>query len=207
MNALLFGFFLCLAQALGDCAAFYCSTIMSKDVKDVLFINFWYLMMSNVVSLIMMAIFERDILSLPTKTIDIVYVVVHGLASGLGHLAWYALISFVSFIAITLFVNAEILMKILCQYAIFPHLQPIQRGLFDFIGAIIITIALIIPPVGDLWQYRTDKNNEQQEDSETVPLAKNLEEAECPNYLNGKDQNKTQSENEENTPLGKNFEQ
>ncbi len=205
MSALLFGFLLCFVQAIGDCAALYCSSIMSKEVQDVLYINFWYLVMSNVVSIILMVIFEGDILALPTKSTDIIYVVVHGIASGLAHLALYALISFLSFIAITLFINAEILMKILCQYVMFPQLQPIQGGVFDLIGAIIIAIALVIPPLGELWEYRKDQENEHSEKSEYTPLAKNIGEAECEKYLDEKDQNNEMLENIEKTPLIENY--
>ncbi len=208
MSALLFGFLLCFAQAIGDCAALYCSSLMSKEVKDVLFINFWYLVMSNVVSFIMMAIFERDILALPTKSIDIVCIVVHGMSSGLAHLAFYALISFLSVIAITLFTNAEILIKIACQYIIFPQLQPIQGSVFDLIGAIIIAIALVIPPLGELWEYRKDQENDHSEKSEYTPLAKNLdEEKESHNYLCEKDRDEDLLENLEKTPLTKSFQE
>ena len=172
IQGLIYGMFLCAANGISSCIAMYCSTKMKDQVEDVLIFNFWYNLVSIIISGTMMLTVEWHHLTIPTRLDDIIYTVIHALTTASGQLLWFALISFISFLAITMFVNAETIVKILCQYFIFPELQPIKGGLFDFIGAIIITIGLIIPSVPELWQlYRGDKKSEKSKDSESTPLA------------------------------------
>ncbi len=174
IQGLIYGLFLCAANGIFSCIAMYCSTKMKDHVEDVLIFNFWYNLVSIIISGTMMLTVEWHHLTIPTKLDDIIYTVIHALTTASGQLLWFALISFISFLAITMFVNGETIVKILCQYFIFPELQPIKGGLFDFVGAIIITIGLIIPSVPELWQlYRRDKASDKSEDSESTPLANN----------------------------------
>ena len=176
MNGLIYGLFLCAANALCDCIGYYCSIRMKDQVDDVLIINFWYFNMSVVFSLTMALTVEWNKLTVPTKLNDIIYLTAHALTTGGGTLVWFSLISFISYLAITLLLNAEIPVKILCQYLIFPQLQPIKGSSFDFSGAIIVTIGLIIPPVAEIWKYRRDKKTRESEESESVPLTKKADE-------------------------------
>ncbi len=177
IGGVLYGLALCSANAIFASIGICCSALMKDHVEDALIANFWYDGCSMILSGIMMVIIEWHSMALPTQLDDTIYIVIHALTSGGGHLLWYALISFMSYLAISLFVNAEIPAKILCQYLIFPQLQPIRGSLFDFIGAIIITIGLFIPPVAELWQlYRKEENDGLSEDSETSRLTKDLAE-------------------------------
>ncbi len=168
INTLLYGFLLCALNGMCDCVAFYCSTIMKDQVDHVLVVNFWYIVMSSLFSLIMMLVLEYERLTLPSQWDDITFVTLHALTTGVGHLLWFAWIEFLSFIAIALIMNAEIPLKILCQYFLFPQLQPIKGGIFDFTGAIIITLGLVFPPISDLLQKRQDTNKDKS--SEQIPL-------------------------------------
>ena len=168
IETLLFGFLLCALNGMCDCVAFYCSAVMKDHVDHVLVVNFWYIVMSSLFSLIMMLALEYEKLTLPSQWDDIAFVTVHAITTGAGHLVWFAWIEFLSFIAIALFMNVEIPLKILCQYFLFPQLQPIQGGMFDFAGAIIITLGLIFPPISDFLQNRQQENKDKS--PEQTPL-------------------------------------
>ncbi len=173
-RTLLFGFALCASNGLLDCIAMYCSTLIKKHVDDVLIINFWYIMMSTTFSFVMMFAVEYKRLTLPSQWDDIMFLMAHALSTGFGYLLWSALIVFLSFVAISLIMNFEIPVKMLCQYVIFPQLQPIKGGIYDCVGAVVITVGLLIPSVGELLEYRQKKSDEMSEES--IPLSNMYEE-------------------------------
>ncbi len=168
INTLLYGFLLCALNGMCDCVAFYCSTTMNDYVDHVLVVNFWYIIMSSLFSFIMMLVLEYERLTLPFQWDDIAFVTAHAITTGVGHLFWFTWIEFLSFIAIALIMNAEIPLKILCQYFLFPQLQPIKGGIFDFTGAIIITLGLTFPPISDMLQNRQDANKDKS--PEQIPI-------------------------------------
>ena len=170
ISGLLYGCALCIFTAFCDAIAFYCAVIVKDKVTDVLIVDFWYLVISMIFSFIMMLTVEYDKLKLPDQSNDILYLVGYCLTAAYAHLAWFALIKFVSFLAVTLFLNGQIPAAILFQYVLFKKLQPIKSGPYGLVGSIVITVGLLIPPVGKICEYKKYEKFEQSGKLESTPL-------------------------------------
>ncbi len=170
IGGLLYGCALCISTAFCEAIAFYCGVSMKDKVNDVLIVDFWYLIISMIFSFIMMLTVEYDKLKLPDQSNDIFYLVSYCLTAGYAHLAWFALTKFISFLAITLFLNGEIPTAILFQYVLFKELQPIKSGFYGLVGSIVITVGLLIPPIGEICEYRNLEKIAQSGKSEYTPI-------------------------------------
>ncbi len=112
--------------------------------------GFWLLSTSALVSSVLMLVFEYHKITLPHKTEDIIYLTVHSLSAGIAYLLVYVTVLLLPLVTFSIVTTSAIPMEIVCQYVIVTHLQPIKPGYVDLLGAIVITVGLILPPLGEL---------------------------------------------------------
>ncbi len=165
-SSLILGLGICVLHGISDVIYFYCSKTLKDQVDDILVLDFWYLWGSITFTVLSMVLFEKDRIALPTRLDDTMYLAAHSLTSGVAHMLNYVLLTLISFIAIGILVNLEIPLAMLCQYVIVPHFQPIRGGVFDLSGAIVITIGLLLPSLGELWHLKCQQTQHREQDGE-----------------------------------------
>ncbi len=171
------GILVCMLEAVSEFLAFSLIKTIKDKIENELFIPFWLLLTSAVFSIGLMFIFEHHKLALPCRTEDIIYLLVHALSTGIAYILLNVTVLLVPLVTFGLVTTAVIPMEIVCQYVIVTHLQPITTGLTDLIGAILITVGLILPPLGELSQLKCRNikqldGNEDSELNELTPLSK-----------------------------------
>ncbi len=148
------GIVVCTLEAVSDFTMFSLIKTIKDKTDNELFIVFWLLLASAVFSTGLMFIFEHHNLTLPCKLEDIIYLLVHCLSTGIAYILVNVTVLLVPLVTFGLVSTAVIPMDIVCQYVIVRQLQPITPGFTDLIGAILITVGLVLPPLGELWQQK-----------------------------------------------------
>ena len=159
------GILVCSLEGVCEFAVFSLVKTIKDKVDDELFIGFWLLSTSAVFSSLLMLVFEYNTITLPHKIEDIIYLAVHSLSTGIAYILVYLTVLLLPLVTFSIVVTAAIPMEIVCQYVIVTHLQPIKPGFTDLMGAIIITVALVLPPLGEVYQIKC-KNTRAIDDTE-----------------------------------------
>ena len=72
--------------------------------------------------------------------------------SGVAVISFYAAIVYGDPNLVALIFTIEIPLRVLIQYLIFPHLQPVAGNTLDVIGAAFVTAAVVARPLRDATQ-------------------------------------------------------
>ena len=174
MQYFLLGIGMSVLQGLTDVMYLYCSKTLNDHVDHILILHFWYLIGSILFSSLLMIGFERNRMTLPTQVDDIAFLTTYSLASAIALILNIIILTLLSFLTIGIFLNLEIPLAMLCQYLIVPQIQPIRGGVFDLCGSVLITIGLMLPSLGELWQWKCKRTHEQDDEdhAELIPLSK-----------------------------------
>ncbi len=118
--------------------------LLSDKVNDIMVLSFWVSAVGMVLSLSLMCIFESDRLTFPIEKNTMLYVLIHVAVTGIGSFTKSAAIYFGSSMIVAIVCNSEIPLKMLCQYFVFPSLQPVDSSVSDAVGAIVITVGIFV---------------------------------------------------------------
>ncbi len=135
------------------------------------------MLVSATISTVLMICVEYNKVTLPREPTDIMYLLIHVFAGGVGYPLWIYVVLLLSLITLGIVSAFFIPMLMVCQYLIATELQPIQPGYIDFIGAVIISIGFIMGAVEEVIKKRrqTRSNNDEDieiGDTEVTPLTK-----------------------------------
>ncbi len=134
---------------------------MKEDVENILVLPVWCNISGILGSLITMMALEFHRLSFPTNAKNIAYISIHSFSNILTTFSKFLAFSFGSAVISSITLNAELPMSILCQYVLFPGLQPLDGSLYDLVGTIMIIMGITLPPLVNLIMY-CKSNHKQQ---------------------------------------------
>ena len=139
------------------------SRCLNQHLQTPLILAVWYNIAGTVLCGILMCIFEVNILALPSDTRGWSFLAVHVFSNVGICLTYYSAMYFASAVVCSITFNLEIPLKLLCQYVVFRSLQPINGSLYDLIGGIVITLAVILPSGNDFIKFLTERNPHSNE--------------------------------------------
>ncbi len=152
-----FGLSLAIATGVSGnlCIAF--SKILQEYLQSPLILAVWYNISGIILCGICMSIFEVNDLALPSDVKSWLFFSTH-VSSNVGIcITFYSATYFASAVVCNITFNLEIPLRIICQYLIFSSLQPIDGSLYDLIGGIIITLAVILPSAKDFITFLKER--------------------------------------------------
>ncbi len=136
----------CLA-GLGEAISLIGLKLIQTELESVLVLSFWFTLSGTIVSCIAMLPLEYNRLSFPGNLENSLYLSGHIVTSSLAMVCYVIAMGMLSSHLMSLFNSAQIPVNVFLQYIFFKHLQPMDCGLMEVIGACIVTIGLSIHPV------------------------------------------------------------
>ncbi len=131
---------------------------IQDDITEVHILTFWTAVAGIILSTAGMIVFEINKIDFPHNLTESLFLVGHGTAVAAGMFSWVAAMEKTSAHVISIVCNAQIPLNMVFQYVIVKHFQPISGGIYDIIGACVVTVGLVIPPVIEYCNY----NNQYQ---------------------------------------------
>ncbi len=136
---------------------------MQGDVENILVLPVWYNISGIVGSLIAMTVLERHHLAFPTDAKNIAYIFLHSSSNVVTTFSKFLAFSYGSSVVSSITLNAELPMSTLCQYILFPNLQPLGGSMYDLVGTIMITVGITLTPLFNLITYCKCKKAQDNE--------------------------------------------
>ncbi len=127
---------------------------IQDDIPDVHILTFWMAVAGVIFSTAGMIVFEMNKIDFPHNLTETLFLVGHGTAVATGMFTWVAAMEKTSAHVISILCNAQIPLNMVFQYIIVQHFQPISGGIYDIIGACVVTVGLAMPPVIEYCNYK-----------------------------------------------------
>ena len=126
----------------------YLSKLLNNMDYHYSWITFWSSLIQSAYSFLFMICFEEIVISL--SLYEIFLVLGHSILIGIGLVSHYVAIceGEINFVCIVF--NAEIPMKVIVQFLIFPDMQIVQTNWLDIVGAMLVIIATILLPLHEI---------------------------------------------------------
>ncbi len=136
--------------------------LMHGKLDSVFVLTTLYILSGMSSAVLFMLDLELNHLTLPADRESWVYVIVHCAGQVIAVFTHFAAMHFGSPTSVAIALSSEILMRMICQYVLFPDLQPLKGGMGDIIGSILITIGIIVSHVRfqPSWFCGQGNNNE-----------------------------------------------
>ncbi len=146
--------------AIGVCGCIFCGlaeavSIVSlkyiqDDISEVHILTFWMGVSGLIFSIIVLLIHDLGQIDYPRNISQSLYLAGHALAIATGQCVYVLAMEKTPAHVISILLNAQIPTNMLFQYVIVRNLQPISGSIYDIIGACIVTLGLVLPPVANL---------------------------------------------------------
>ena len=164
-----YGIFLSIVCGISTSVTYAIMKLLSDKVDDIMILSLWVSGVGMVLSLILMCIFESDRLSFPNEINKMFYLLIHVVVTGIGSFTKSAAIYCGSSTIVAIVCNSEIPLKMLCQYFVFSDLQPVDNSMSDVVGAIFITVGILIACVLESLDACRGTETDLM-DTQTIPL-------------------------------------
>ena len=149
VSSFVLGIFICVASGIIEMSIVTFTKLMEEHIRHVFILSFWCSITGLLVSVIFMLILELDKLTFPTDILNLLYLATHTICTGIACVIYFVALQFGSAIVCSIALNAEIPFRVLFQYVLAKNLQPIDGSVYDIIGAVIVTLGVVLPPVVD----------------------------------------------------------
>ncbi len=146
---------------LGEKKAVSCDPPVSGPV-----LSFWISVAGLPISIVLMPIFEK--LTFVSNIVPILLVIGHAVSAGLSIIFICLALERAPGMVVSLALTSDLPIRVLAQYLVIPNYQPPGGGMFDIIGAAVVTLALCLPGIWDIIDKRQEKK--KMDDAEQTPL-------------------------------------
>ena len=167
LSQLILGLIVAVMAGFGEAVSVISLNSIQDDLENVHMLTFWFVLSGIICSLPGMFAFERELMSFPTELLNGCYLAGHIITSSLALLFYIVAMENLSASLMSILASAQIPVNVLLQYAFFTQLQPMKGGTSELIGAVVVTLGLIIQPLIDL--CRTNINTSDKETSSLLP--------------------------------------
>ncbi len=151
----------CLLCGIAEAISIISLKHIQDDIKEVHIITFWMGVSGLVLTTVAIVVFELDDLDYPRDIPKAFYLVGQAFAIACGQCFYVLAMEKTSAHLLSIILNGQIPTNMLFQYVIVKNFQPISGGLYDIIGAFIVTIGLVLPPLIDLCKQKCYHDIEQ----------------------------------------------
>ncbi len=159
LHELVIGLLLSCFAGFGAATAMVALKSVQDDLDNIHVLTFWFTLTGTIASAIGSGLIEHSELSFPSDLNNGLYLLAH-LGTSTCALVFYIIARKKLSAHITSIVySSQIPVNVFLQYTLFKHLQPMDGGLLEIVGAGIVTVGLVIPPVMSLIKL---KNSEYQ---------------------------------------------
>ena len=170
VNSFVLGIFICVASGIIEMTVVTFTKLMQDHLGHVFILSFWASISGLFVSLVFMFILELDRVTFPTDIMNILYLAGHTICTGIACVIFFVALQYGSAVVCSIALNAEIPFRVLFQYVLAKNLQPIDGSVYDIIGALIVTVGIVLPPVFDVVKLKMASRKSRQTDEAKVPL-------------------------------------
>ena len=160
INELIMGVAGCLICGVAEAISIVSLKYIQDDIREVHIITFWMGVSGLVITAVAIVAFELDALNYPCDIPKALYLVGQAFAVACGQCFYVLAMEKTSAYLLSIILNGQIPTNMLFQYIIVKNFQPISGGLYDIIGAFIVTIGLVLPPIIDLCKQKGDQEIE-----------------------------------------------
>ena len=160
----LFGTLLSTASAICEVLSMSAAKQLNNSNMHFAEITFWTSLIQVPFSLILMACFENVKLILGLK--DILFTSLHTIFCAFMIATYFISISYGEVILVSIVITSDIPMRVFFQFVGFSDIQAVQTGWWDIMGAILVTIGVLVLPCWEL----SEKDSLDQEVNETKSL-------------------------------------
>ncbi len=149
---LLLGLMLSCISGLGEAGSMVALKIIQEELDSIHVLTFWFTFTGSCASVVGMILIEHAVLAFPTDIQNGLYLLAHLTTSPCGLLCYIIAMGKLSGHITSIVHTSQIPVNVLLQYVFFKHLQPMDDGLFDLVGAGMVTVGLAIPPIMSLFK-------------------------------------------------------
>ena len=163
MSSLLYGISLCVTNGISTSIYYVMNKLLADKVNDIMVLSFMISIVGVLLSIGLMCIFEMKDITFPKDQYNLTYLTVHAVLSGAESFSKSAAIYFGSSLIVQIVCTAEVPLKLVCQYFLFPDLQPIESNVYDVIGATIITAGILLSCMLEAASFCNRESGEKEE--------------------------------------------
>ncbi len=156
------GFVVCFLSGIIQSMTVTLTKLLKDEVKHFMILTFYFTWSGLFISVTLMLIFEVNKLTFPTDLLNISYVAGHTFLTGASAVLYFVALNYGSAIVISIAFNVEIPMRLLFQYVLASHLQPVEGSVWDICGAIVVTIGIALPAVTQLVKSRMQAGSDKE---------------------------------------------
>ncbi len=167
------GFAVCFLSGLIQSMTVTLTKLLKDEVDHFMILTFYFVWSGLVISVTLMLIFEFHKLTFPTDLLNISYVAGNTFLTGASAVWYFVALNYGSAIVISIAFNVEIPMRLLFQYVLASHLQPVEGSVWDICGAIVVTIGIALPAVTQLIKSRMESGRDPETGGDVEKTIKN----------------------------------
>ena len=176
VSSFVLGIFVCVASGIIEMTVVTFTKLMQDHLGHVFILSFWVSISGLFVSLVFMFILELDKVTFPTDIMNLLYLAAHTICTGIACVIYFVALQYGSAVVCSIALNAEIPFRVLFQYVLARNLQLIDGSVYDIIGALIVTVGIVLPPVFDVIKLKMASRMSHQTDEAKVPLMSDCKE-------------------------------
>ncbi len=147
LGAFIIGLTLPVLAGLGEAVSVICVKLIQGNIHSVHVLTFWFVLSGFTCSLLGMFAFQHDILVMPANALDMAYILGMVTASSGALICYILAMGELSASLMSIFSCTEIIANVILEYCFFKALQPMDGGVTEIIGAVVVTFGLLIYPV------------------------------------------------------------
>ncbi len=136
----------CIFCGIAEAVSIVSLKYIQHDIVEVHILTFWIAVSGLIFSTVVMVVFELGKVDYPRDIPKAFFLTGHALAVASGQCVYVLAIEKTSAHLISILLNGQIPTNMLFQYVIVRNFQPITGSLYDVIGALVVTLGLVLPP-------------------------------------------------------------
>ena len=143
---------------------------LQPEIEDIFILAVYYNLSGIVMALILMLITERNSMSFPDDAENITYFSIHTMSKLISSFSYQIALYFGSAVACTLTLNANLTLNALCEYVLFPSLQPLGGGNWvELTGIAVVTIGILVCPLVEIFVLcRSNRTHDSEEQKQLI---------------------------------------